>query len=228
MCHRYFQEHQSAKVAEKYAARDMTITAEEIPEEVYPTYRSVVVLTEDGQRVLKTMYWAFIPGWVKDADLEKFSKPNNARDDTVVRNLMERRGMYYQAMQSARCILTATGWCEWSGEKGKRVANRLSVRGQEFVSFAGLYTYRAGFPGLSCVMITAAAQGKAAEFHERVPVVLTSEEDEARWLDPQSDPKNLLDLFQSISDDLLQVEIRPQDQIVPRRRKPDQEDLFEF
>lgn len=226
MCHRYFQEHQAAKVADKYAARDMTVAGEEILDEVYPTYRSVVVLTEDGQRVLKTMYWAFIPSWVKDADLEKFSKPNNARDDTIIRNLTERRGMYYQAMKAGRCILTATGWCEWSGAKGKRIANRLSVRGQEFVSFAGLYTYRAGFPGLSCVMITAAAQGRAAEFHERVPVVLTTEEAEARWLDPNTEPMDLLDLFQSIPDELLQIEIRDQDQVVPRKPKDGQEKLF--
>lgn len=227
MCHRYFQAHQAAKVAERYGVGHMGVVGEEIPAEVFPGHQSVIVLSEKGERQVKTMYWGFIPSWIKDEDMAGYDKPNNARSETVIRNLMDGRGMYYQAMHSGRCILSASGWCEWTGEKGSKVAHRLSVQGDEFVSFAGLYTYRAGFPGHSCTMLTTAAKGRAATFHERVPIVLLSREDEDRWLDPHSKPRELVDLFQCIPDAMLMTEIL--DEPPPaRRRKPGQEDLFTF
>lgn len=201
--------------------------ADEIPAEVFPTHQSVVVLSDKGERILTSMHWGFIPGWIKDEDMAGYDKPNNSRAETVMRNLMDGRGMYFQAMRSGRCILSASSWCEWTGEKGNKTAHRLSVRGSEFVSFAGLYTYRKGFPGFSCTMITTAAEGAVAQFHHRVPVVLLSREDEDRWLDPASDPRELVGLFQSIPDEMLVTEVL--DEPPPmRRRKSGQDDLFSF
>lgn len=225
MCHRYFQAHQSAKVAERYAAKHMGVVGEEVPAEVFPGHQSVIVLSDKGERIVTSMYWGFIPGWIKDEDMAGYDKPNNARSETAIRNLMDGRGMYFQAMHSGRCILSASGWCEWTGEKGSKVAHRLTVRGDEFVSFAGLYTYRAGFPGFSCTMLTTAAQGKAAGFHQRVPVVVLSREDEDRWLDPSSDPRSLVDLFVSIPDDRLESEVLDEGPPV-RCRKSGQGELF--
>lgn len=250
MCHRYFQAHQSAKVAERYSAKladresgqlDSTGQgtsgnreigrlgeAEAIPPEVFPGHQSVIVLSDKGERIVTMMHWGFIPSWVKDEDMAAYDKPNNARSETVIRNLGDGRGMYHRAMQSGRCILSASGWCEWTGEKGSKVAHQLRVRGEEFVSFAGLYTYRAGFPGFSCTMLTTAAKGKAAEFHQRIPVVLLSRADEDRWLDPASEPKSLIDLFECIPDELLEVAELDEPPRAPRGRRPSQGDLFSF
>ena len=215
-------------MAERYAAKSMAVDGEEIAAEVFPAHQSVVVLSDKGERLLKSMYWGFIPSWVKDEDMAAYDKPNNSRSETVIRNLTEGRGMYFQAMHTGRCILTATGWCEWTGEKGSKVAHRLSVRGSEFVSFAGLYTFRPGFPGLSCTMLTTAAKGKAAEFHERVPVVLLSQEDEDRWLNPKSSPRELVDLFLSIPDEMLKSEELDEAPRFSKGRKPGQGELFTF
>lgn len=75
------------------------------------------------------MHWGFIPPWVKDDGMARFMKPNNARDDTALKNLAEKKGMFYAAMKSSRCIIPASAWCEWTGEKGEKVANRLTVKG---------------------------------------------------------------------------------------------------
>ncbi len=241
MCHRYFQAHQSAKIAKRYRIDRETgrgeagsSGAEEvrglgvddpIPAEVFPGHQSVIVLSDKGERIVTSMYWGFIPAWIKDEDMAGYDKPNNARSETAMRNLMDGRGMYYQAMHTGRCILSASGWCEWTGPKGSRVAHRLTVKGDEFVSFAGLYTYRAGFPGFSCTMLTAAAKGIAATFHERVPVVLLSREDEDRWLNPLSQPRELVDLFVSIPDEMLESEVLDEPPQV-RRRSGGQGELF--
>ncbi len=199
-----------------------------VREDVYPGYRTAIVFQEPDGRLVRSMFWGFIPPWVKDEDLHKFMKPNNARDDTIIKNLHERKGMFYSSMKSGkRCIIDVSGWCEWTGDKGEKIANRLTVKGHEHISIAGLYTYREGFPGFSCTMITTEAKGRVSEFHHRVPVVLLSVNDEDAWLDPNSDPFELTRLFQSIPDDLLIVEQRPEDQRNRQDRSLDDMNLFD-
>lgn len=230
MCNRYFQEHQAEKLARIYGASRTAILGEQVATDVYPTYRPAVVRNREGVREIVNMHWGLILPWVKEADLAKFSKPNNARDDTIIKSLVEKKGMFYAPMKNNRCILPATGWCEWTGQKGSMVANRLSVKGQESIHFAGLYSYREGHPGLSCTMITTAAEGEAAKFHHRIPVILLTDADVTAWLDPASDPMELAHrFFKCIPDELLQVEVREEDQrkvkAKPAKSDPDSLDI---
>lgn len=212
MCNRYFQEHQLDKIERSYRAV-ASASAAQARLELYPGYDTLAIREREGERELTSMHWGLIPMWVKEADLPKFTKPNNARDDTIIKSLAEKKGMMYAPMKNGRCILPGSAWCEWTGEKGSKLANRLSVKDRPLFAFAGLCTYREGFPGLSCTMVTTEAEGRAREFHHRIPVILR-DEDVDRWLNPESDPFSLTELFRCLPEDELEVVPMPDDRRV--------------
>lgn len=206
MCNRYWVDHQVEKIAERYSVRRIRVT-DHGPLQLFPDKPKLMIrLNDDGERELEMAQWGLVPPWVKDEDLATFIRrtaPNNARDDTIRTNLENKRGMFYPSMKSRRCLLPASAWCEWTGEKGSKVANRLSVVDRPLFVFAGMWTYREN-PGPSCTMVTTDAIGKAAEYHSRIPVVLRDEDVDA-WLDPASNPMELTALFQPLSDEELEV-----------------------
>lgn len=141
---------------------------------VQPTTAVPLLLREDGGLALTAARWGLIPHWWKQDKPPAHSI--NAR-------LEEAAGkpMWRDPLRHARCLLPAEGWYEWQALTDGKQPYYLHRADGRPVCFAGLMATWNG--ALSCALLTRAAEGPAAQVHDRMPVVLPDEA-HAGWLDP--------------------------------------------
>lgn len=141
----------------------------------------VPVITETGisdepdtPRHMRLMRWGFRPSWARPSQRE----PINARVETV-----SSKPMFRTSFQHRRGVLPADGWYEWmTTPQGKapwyhhRFDNRMCL-------FAVIWDrwQDDGNHVESFALLTTEANKDCAEVHNRMPVLLTSEEI-APWL----------------------------------------------
>jgi putative SOS response-associated peptidase YedK len=147
-----------------------------------PTTEVPILRREDGELTLSLARWGLIPAWWKEAKPPRLC--HNAR-------LEEAAGkpLWRDAMRRSRCLFPAQGWYEWR-EKDKQpyYFARRDGRLACFAGLASLYLYedkmqdKARGKVLTCAVLSTASLGSLAEVHERMPVVLTPEGEQA-WLE---------------------------------------------
>src|SRR5262249_37907670 len=101
----------------------------------------------------------------------------NARAETVAS-----KPSFREAFRYRRCLVPADGFYEWKKEGGRKPVYIRRKDGQPF-AFAGLWEEweREGEIIESCVIITTQANQMMAEYHDRMPVILHSN-DYDLWL----------------------------------------------
>lgn len=108
----------------------------------------------------------------------------NARAETV-----HSTATFRDAFKRRRCLVPATHFFEWTGEKGAKVMHRFSKIGSDIFCFPGLWDVAHTQDGRieSLTIVTTAPGPDCAPYHNRQPVVL--ERDQwATWLDLTADP----------------------------------------
>lgn len=135
----------------------------ELSYNVSPT-QTVPVFTSAGGVAAR---WGLIPSWSKE--INTTYSTFNARIEGI-----DAKPAYRNAWkQSQRCLIPATGYYEWKGEKGSKQPYFVhSPKGDPLV-FAGLYEPARNEIPASCTIITKAAIGHMADLHIRVPVMLS-------------------------------------------------------
>jgi putative SOS response-associated peptidase YedK len=187
MCGRYTLQLTVAEAEQRFGIAEIVETRLEptLPRfNVAPSQGVLIILEQDGKRVLTTARWGFAPRWWKG----KTPPPINARSETLTE-----RPTFRGAIKSARCLIPATGFYEWTKKPGQRRKQPLHLRlpkAKPF-AFAGLYT-ESSDDELTCAIVTTAANDVVHEIHERMPVILDDPALEALWLDPSvTDPDDL-------------------------------------
>jgi putative SOS response-associated peptidase YedK len=146
-----------------------------------------VVQTRDGKRALRLGRWWMIPHfWSKP--LNVLPATFNARAEDLAQKPMW-RGSFAQF----RCLVPATGWREFKPEGKKKQPYHFRLERQVF-AFAGLWSRWSSPDGElveSFAIITTEPNAQAAEYHDRMPLVVPPEL-YAGWLDPRADAKQLL------------------------------------
>jgi putative SOS response-associated peptidase YedK len=151
---------------------------------------TVPVLRRDADNalVLIRARWGFIPPWWNQ------SKPPEHCFSTRCEDASS-KPMWQPAYRSARCVIPADGWYEWSGAErvGPDPTKAQDKRQPHFlfrtdgpVGFAGLislWKLPGHLPLITCAILTRAASPSVARIHPRMPVVLPHEA-LAHWLDP--------------------------------------------
>jgi putative SOS response-associated peptidase YedK len=155
--------------------------------------------SEEGAREAGRLRWGLVPGrWAE----KKGSRPLiNARVDGI-----ERQPAFAESFRERRCLLPADGFYEWlADEQGKRPLWFSRPDGDLF-AFAGIWAAlpRKGSDDVlhSCALITCPPNGLMRPIHDRMPVVLDPAF-EAKWLDPDADLDELLELLAPPPDDAL-------------------------
>jgi putative SOS response-associated peptidase YedK len=154
---------------------------------VCPTEPIAVAVREEDRREVRTMRWGLVPPWAHQ--LGKGFQPINARAETAASKppfaeLFER--------PERRCLILADGWYEWlKAEKkgGERIPFHYTVDAGEPFAFAGLWGRRriGGELIHSACILTCAANAVSAPVHDRMPVVLAGPDEEAAWLEGESE-----------------------------------------
>ncbi|MBX3547754.1 MAG: SOS response-associated peptidase [Xanthobacteraceae bacterium] len=153
---------------------------------VCPTQTIDVVTQFEGEsaRSLSQMRWGLVPTWWKKS-LKELPATFNARAETVAE-----KPMFRSAFKNKRCIIPASGYYEWTGEKGHRIPHYFTRRDGGLIGIAGLWDAwnPTGKPEdilLSCTMIIGPANEFVAPFHDRMPIILEREQF-TDWLNAKS------------------------------------------
>ena len=126
----------------------------------------------------------------------------NARAETAAT-----KPSFRSAYKSRRCIIPVNGYYEWKVTGANQKQPYFFHRPHDEVfAFAGLWEHWQGAeePALeTCCLLTTAANSKAAEVHDRMPVILTGDAVKL-WLDHSlKDLKPLAELLKPATEKLL-------------------------
>lgn len=151
---------------------------------IAPTQK-VQVVTSNG---FEEMKWGLLPVWAKS---EKIAYSMiNARAETIT----EKQTYKKPFLSGQRCLVPATGFYEWqkTDEKNKTPYN-IYLTDQPIFSFAGLFIGSKDAEGneyKTFTIITTTPNSLMKKIHDRMPVILTKEE-EKDWLSESEDPSAL-------------------------------------
>ncbi|HEY6413060.1 MAG TPA: SOS response-associated peptidase [Edaphobacter sp.] len=180
---------------------------------VAPATRQPVIRhnRNNGERELVLMRWGLVPQYAKG--LKDFSGTStiNARADTLYQ-----KAIWRIPLQRRRCIIPADGFYEWqallsmtrtNGRRTKRPFAFTMADGQPF-AFAGLWSaWKCPENGdwlQSFAIITTEANELMAPVHNRMPVILRSE-DYTRWLSRDSAEPLPIDLLRPYPAEAMQT-----------------------
>lgn len=144
-----------------------------VPSQFIPT-----VIHYNGKNQLVCFRWGLIPSWSKDPSIAH--KLINARAETV-----DKKPSFRDAFQKRRCLIIADGFYEWKREGNKKMPLYYYLKSGRPFGFAGLYeTWRSPDKKEinTCTIITTDANALIAPVHNRMPVILSSDQERA-WLD---------------------------------------------
>ncbi len=165
---------------------------------IAPTDPVLAVRRFGDRRELGRLRWGLVPGrWAEKTGTRPLI---NARAETLLR-----QPAFSEAFRRQRCLIPADGFYEWlSDERGKRPVwfSRLD---EGLFAFAGLWSSLRRAEGEvlhSCAIVTCPPNELMRPIHDRMPVVLEPKA-EADWLDPESEPSDLLDLLLPAADGTL-------------------------
>lgn len=166
--------------------------------DVRPTQQVPVLLTDHQLQLMK---WGLVPSWSKDESVG--TKMINARTEGI-----ETKPSFKRPMRTQRCLLPASGFFEWQGVKGSKVKYRIGRRDGDMFALAGLYDVwksPTGYELTSCTIITCQPNAILAPIHNRMPVILLPEDEEA-WLDPDmTEVERITSYLRPYPDELLEA-----------------------
>lgn len=181
MCGRFTSSQRREQIGERFEVA--------VPETVQPRFNVApaqrilgVRLDETGERQATWLRWGLLPHWAKD-DRVAF-KMLNAKAETLIE-----KPAYRGLLAKKRVLIPADGFYEWrvSPVDGKKEPIRFTLHDDELFAFAGLWTSRvdetSGEIIESTTVITCSPNELVAPVHNRMPVILDRELEQA-WLDP--------------------------------------------
>ena len=144
-----------------------------------------------GEIELVNARWGLIPTWWKDAKPPRTT--HNARSEESAT-----KPMWKGPLAKSRCLISAVGWYEWKQVERTDPATGEIIKAKQphffhlpddqLFAFAGVMAMRKPATDdewqASCAILTREAVGPAAEVHDRMPVILAGDSENA-WLDPK-------------------------------------------
>ena len=183
MCHHY----RGSRNPPPHLANEFSLRANlyqlMLPDEgFYPLAQVPIVrVTDSGEREMVAAEWGFLPGWWKPSDRTpkrtSFQrKCINARSEDV-----DAKPTYRDSFRRRRCLMPV----EEFFERG----HYFHLADRRTFAFAALWDRWRDADGAmldTCTLLTTAPNGAvAAVGHNRMPVVLTTNEEYGRWLNPE-------------------------------------------
>lgn len=160
-----------------------------------PTQQSPIILVRDHQTSIGSMRFGLIPSWSKS--LKEAGRYNliNARGEEIAE-----KPAFKSAFKHRRCIVPLSGFYEWKkASDGSKRPFAIHLQNGGIASVAGIWqgwkSTDTGEETLSFSIITTAPNSFMEPIHNRMPVLL-SRQDELAWMDPdQRDLEALKDLL---------------------------------
>ena len=169
--------------------------------------------SKNGENEAVNLRWGLVPFWAKE--LKVGARMINARSETVAT-----KPSFRAAFKSRRCLVVADGFYEWKKEGKQKQPYYISRRDNGPFCLAGLWESWSDKTSSSpetietCTILTTQANAFMQPLHDRMPVILPSDQFDF-WLDRDfSDVEQLEQLLVPLETDDLQT--YPVDQLVNR------------
>jgi putative SOS response-associated peptidase YedK len=150
--------------------------------DVYPGQQVTALCQLPTHIDWQTLIWGIQPTWSKRLII-------NARQETAAQKRTFARAFAHQ-----RCLVPCKGWYEWRDEsmpdRSRKQRYLFSSQHNGWLLMAGLWVQAPDRSGL--VILTTSADSQCAEYHDRMPWLLESEQAKA-WLDGEAVPRPDLD-----------------------------------
>jgi len=149
---------------------------------IAPTQLIAAITEVENLREISQFRWGLIPKWAKDESIG--SKLINARAETL-----SEKPSFRDAFRARRCIIPVSGFYEWTKTaEGAKQPFYFYLKEKEVFGFAGLWEEwldkQTGELRETCTIITTEANDVLKPVHDRMPVILKSE-NYVQWLDPK-------------------------------------------
>jgi putative SOS response-associated peptidase YedK len=155
---------------------------------------------EDGVRDAGRLRWGLVPYWA-GGDW-KGPPLINARAETV-----DEVPMFKESFERRRCLIPADGFYEWRQTDAGKQPVWISAPDGELFAFAGLWASSRKDRDekvYSCAIVTCEPNELLASIHNRMPVILEPDSEEA-WLAPETGKEDLRGLLRPCPGDRLGV-----------------------
>ena len=196
MCGRYSLSTDIEGLSFRFDFKAMGLTFQE-RYNIAPTQNVLPVTNDGSENQAQMMKWGLIPFWAKDPKIG--NRSINARAESV-----HERPMFRSAFRKRRCLVIADGFYEWMKVGKDKVPMRIILKSGEPFGFAGLWeTWNAPEGELihSCSIVTTTPNDLMEPIHDRMPVILDTNQYEF-WLDSEfQESAPLLALLQPYDDD---------------------------
>lgn len=167
-------------------------------DDVRPTTQQLFARIEDGSWVLEKGRWGLVPYWRNGKPLKDTAKGANDGWKMTTFNArcegVATASTFKGAYARRRCLVPASAWYEWTGEKGDKIKHTFRRADGGIIWFAGLWdkvaTPDAG-DVISFTIITGESAGILADYHTRAPLILEPEDFDI-WMDPANDPAEVM------------------------------------
>ncbi len=174
-----FARESKLSLIEKAFNIDKVLTKIQESYNIAPTHKIVSVVSDGNSRSLVEFKWGLIPSWAKDDSFA--TKLCNARSETIAE-----KPSFRNAFKSRRCLIIATGYYEWYSENKQKVPVFFHLNSHKPFGMAGLWESWIS-PDKekidTCSIITTDSNDLIKLIHHRMPVLISSE-NEDEWLDP--------------------------------------------
>jgi putative SOS response-associated peptidase YedK len=164
---------------------------------VAPGDQVLAVTTDrEGAPRGELLRWGLVPHWAKSPEIGL--KTINARAETLAE-----RPAFRGSLERHRCLIIADGFYEWAQrpvDGGPKPAFHITREDRELFAFAGLWSTWRGENGdqlRTCTIVTTAANSAIARLHDRMPVILTPEQETA-WLSRATPVSELPELLEGL------------------------------
>lgn len=177
----------------------------EEPEVFKPRYNAapsqlMPVITHENPQGFSYFYWGIAPQWSKNKTIAE--RIINTRGE-----LIKEKPVLKKNLKTHRCIIPSDGFYAWK-KVGKKtnVPWRIVLKSKDIFSFAGIWEEYDDHEGNSFhtfSIITVPADKWVSEITERMPVILSMEEEKI-WLDQNATEDQLIALIKMYPADLLE------------------------
>lgn len=162
---------------------------------IAPSQLIPAIIYHEGKNLLVCFRWGLIPSWAKDPSIAE--KMFNARAETV-----DQKPSFRDAFKKRRCLIVADGFYEWKKEGNKKMPLYYYLKSGRPFGFAGLYeTWLSPDKKeiKTCIIITTAANELIAPVHDRMPVILSGDQEKIWLNNDNADIIKLLSLLKPFS-----------------------------
>jgi len=200
MCGRYTLQATPKELAAQFAVEDPPLFKTRY--NIAPTQNVPVVRLkpDTANRELVLLRWGLIPSWANDPKIAYSTI--NAKTETVAT-----KPAFRSAFRKRRCLIPASGFYEWQLQGKQKQPMYIRLRDRRPFAFAGLWEHwepKEGEPIESCTIVTTDANEFMLSIHNRMPVILASQ-DYYQWLGPDVPTDSLRALLKPYAADEMEA-----------------------